>query len=108
MVFSANSRNSAGTSSFGSIMPSSSGLNGALPHFQNGVFALFARRFWYYRPLSGNSASGNSALFVGMYPDLRRGLPLASPARVPELDQSRDPAFQSARIIARQIGSAFR
>src|ERR1700738_1291317 len=42
MVFSANSRNSAGTSSFGSIMPSSSGLNGALPHFQNGVFALFA------------------------------------------------------------------
>src|ERR1700730_13081098 len=42
MVFSANSRNSAGTSSFGSIMPSSSGLNGALPHFQNGVLALFA------------------------------------------------------------------
>src|SRR3981081_3406806 len=40
MVFSANSRNSAGTSSLGSIMPSSSGLNGALPQFQNGVSRL--------------------------------------------------------------------
>src|ERR1700675_1630214 len=33
MVFSAISRNSAGTSSFGSLMPSSSSLNGALSHF---------------------------------------------------------------------------
>src|SRR4030088_1268318 len=33
MVFSAISRNSAGTSSFGSIMPSSSDLDGALSHF---------------------------------------------------------------------------
>src|SRR3979409_2043206 len=40
MVFSATPLNSAGTSSFGSIMPSSSGLNGALPQFQNGVSRL--------------------------------------------------------------------
>src|SRR3981189_750169 len=43
MVFSAKSRNSAGTSSFASNMPPSSDFNRELPHFRNGVFALFAR-----------------------------------------------------------------
>src|ERR1700736_5607671 len=73
MVFSANSRNSAGTSSFGSTMPSSSGLNEALPRLQNDVFALFAP-----------GGFGTTDLFRGiqrssseLYPDLRHGLPLA-------------------------------
>jgi hypothetical protein len=42
MVFSASSRNSAGTSNFGSIMPPPSGLGRELSHFRGGVFAEFA------------------------------------------------------------------
>src|SRR3979490_1839552 len=41
MVFSAKSRSSAGTSSFGSIMTPPSHFDGELPHFQNDVFAVF-------------------------------------------------------------------
>src|ERR1700687_1126713 len=43
MVFSAKSRNSAGTSCFVSIMTTSSGASRALPHFRNGVFAVLPR-----------------------------------------------------------------
>src|ERR1700730_7926600 len=42
MVLSAKSRNSAGTSSFGSIMLASCPSGRAVPHFQDGVFAAFA------------------------------------------------------------------
>jgi hypothetical protein len=50
MVFSAMSRNSAGTSSFGSIMPSSSGSNESYHIFRNGVSVCSNRRR-DYRPV---------------------------------------------------------
>src|ERR1700682_2209804 len=89
MVFSANSRSSAGTSSFGSIMPSSSGLNGALPHFQNGVFAPFAPGGFGITNLFQRSSSGCTQT-KGAVSCLV--LPLSR--CVPELDQGQGPAFQ--------------
>src|SRR6187455_911694 len=43
MVFSASSRNSAGTSNFGSIISAILRFGRELPHFRCGVFAEFAR-----------------------------------------------------------------
>src|SRR5688572_5270041 len=57
MVFSASSRNSAGTSNFGSIMPPPSSLDRELPHFHSDVFADFARPEgprWAIRDILGN------------------------------------------------------
>src|SRR3984893_19535751 len=94
MVFSANSRNSAGTSSFGSIMPSSSSLNGALPHFQNGVFARFASGgFGITNLFRGiQCASSGCTQTQGAVSCLL--LPLAR--RVPEIHKGQGPAFQVA------------
>src|SRR6267143_605554 len=69
MVFSAISRNSAGTSSFGSIMPSSSGLDGALSHFSE-------RRQCLPRPVLELS------VFLGGFSARRRDQPQGAVARV--------------------------
>jgi hypothetical protein len=94
MVFSANSRSSAGTSSFGSIMLSSSGLNGALPHFQNGVFALFAPGGFGITNLFRGIQRSSSGCTQTQGAASCLLLPLAR--RVPKLDQGRGPAFQVA------------
>src|SRR5450631_3951230 len=94
MVFSANSRSSAGTSSFGSIMLSSSGFNGALPHFQNGVFALFAPGGFGITNLFRGIQRSSSGCTQTQGAASCLLLPLAR--RVPKLDQGRGPAFQVA------------
>src|SRR5450755_3931162 len=106
MVFSANSRSSAETSSFGSIMLSSSGLNGALPHFQNGVFALFAPDGFGITNLFRGIQRSSSGCTQTQGAASCLLLPLAR--RVSELDQGRGAASRWLGIIARRIGSAFR
>src|SRR3984893_559806 len=78
MVFSAKSRNSAGTSSFGSIISAPSDMLGGLPHFRNGVCAQFGssepniyRPPWYIRRAVG----AVSSITVGMNRGVRRDLP---------------------------------